>query len=84
MLFPYHLYDRPTPAPPGFDGTFYPPGIEIVPKRAAIAWANQYMVDNSDYLIVYVWHSISNAWDLEGYARKQERQGMIRVSILPH
>lgn len=37
LLLPYHPYDRPTPTPPGFDGTFYPPGMETVPKRAAIA-----------------------------------------------
>ena len=36
LLLPYHPYDRPTPTPPGFDGTFYPPGMETVPKRAAI------------------------------------------------
>ena len=32
LLLPYHPYDRPTPTPPGFDGTFYPPGMETVPK----------------------------------------------------
>lgn len=26
LLLPYHPYDRPTPTPTGFDGTFYPPG----------------------------------------------------------
>lgn len=36
LLLPYHPYDRPTPTPPGFDGTFYPPGMETVPKWAAI------------------------------------------------
>ena len=54
LLLPYHPYDRPTPTPPGFDGTFYPPGMETVPKRAAIVRANRYMVEHSDYLIAYV------------------------------
>ncbi len=40
LLLPYHSYDRPVPTPPGFDGTFYPPGMETVPKRAAIVRAN--------------------------------------------
>ena len=49
-MLPYHPYDRPTPIPPGFDGTFYPPGMETVPKWAAIVHANRYMVEHSDYL----------------------------------
>ena len=83
LLLPYHPYDRPTPIPPGFDGTFYPPGMETVPKRAAIIRANRYMVDHSDYLIAYVWHTASNAWDLMEYARKREKSKMIRTTILP-
>ena len=82
LLLPYHPFDRPTPIPPGFDGTFYPPGMEMVPKRAAIVRANRYMVDHSDYLIGYVWHTASNAWDLMEYARKRERSKMIRTTIL--
>ena len=83
LLLPYHPYDRPTPTPPGFDGTFYPPGMEAVPKRAAIVRANRYMVEHSEYLIAYVKHSVSNAWDLVEYARKREKQGRIRITLLP-
>ena len=81
LLLPYHPYDRPTPTPPGFDGTFYPPGMEIVPKRAAIVRANQYMVENSDYLIAYVWHLVSNARDLLEYARKLEKREQIKITL---
>ena len=84
LLLPYHPYDRPTPTPPGFDGTFYPPGMETVPKRAAIVRANRYMVEHSDYLIAYARHSVGNSWDLVEYAQKQERQGKILITILPH
>ena len=80
LLLPYHPYDRPTPTPPGFDGTFYPPGMETVPKQAAIIRANRYMVENIDYLIAYVWHS-GNARDLVEHAQKR---GTIQISILPH
>ena len=66
-----------------FDGTFYPPGMETVPKRAAIIQANRYMVEHSDYLIAYVRHSVSNAWDLVEYARKYEKQGTITITALP-
>ena len=82
LLLPYHPYDRPIPTPPGFDGTFYPPGMETVPKRAAIVRANRYMIDHSDYLIAYAWHSASNAWDLVEYARRRERRGVIAIVAL--
>ena len=82
LLLPYHPYDRPTLAPPGFDGTFYPPGMETVPKRAAIVRANRYMVDHIDYLIAYAWHPASNARDLVEYARRREKQGHIKITSL--
>ncbi len=82
LLLPYHPYDRPIPTPPGFDGTFYPPGMETVPKRAAIIRANHYMVDHSDYLIAYAWHPVSNAWDLVEYAQRYEKQGHIKITLL--
>ena len=81
---PYHPYDHPTPTPAGFDGTFYPPGMETVPKRAAIVRANRYMVEHSEYLIAYVWHPASNARELVEYAQKWEKRRMIQVTILPH
>ena len=82
MLLPYHPYDRPTPTPPGFDGTFYPPGMETVPKRAAIVRANRYMVEHSNYLIAYAWHPASNALDLIEYARRYEKQGLLTITTL--
>ena len=33
LLLPYHPAERPIQAPTGFDGTFYPPGMESVPRR---------------------------------------------------
>ena len=83
MLLPYHPYDRPTPVPPDFDSTFYPPGMETVPKRAAIVRANRYMVDHSDFLIAYVWHPASNARDLVEYARRHEKYKAIKITIIP-
>ncbi len=83
LLLPYHPFDQPIPTPPGFDGTFYPPGMETVPKRAAIVRANRYMVDHSDYLIAYAWHPASNARELVEYAQKREKRGRICVRLLP-
>lgn len=82
MLLPYHPFDRPTPTPKGFDGTFYPPGMETVPKRLAIVRANRYMTEHSSHLIAYAWHPASNARELVEYARSRERKGMIHIENL--
>lgn len=83
MLIPYHPAERPMEVPQGFDGTFYPPGMEKVPHRLAIVRANRYMVDHVDYLITYAWHPASNARDLVEYAQIREQKGRIIVTNLP-
>lgn len=80
MLIPYHPAEPPIEPPEGFDGTFYPPGMESVPRQFAIARANRYMVDHSDYLIAYTWHPASNAWKLVEYAKSCERHGLIHIT----
>ena len=82
MLIPYHPAERPIELPPGFDNTFYPPGMEKVPRRLAIVRANRYMVDHVDHLIAYAWHPASNARDLVEYAKKKEHKGKITVTNL--
>lgn len=71
MLIPYHPTERQIELPPGFDNTFYPPGMEKVLRKLAIVRANRYVVDHMDYLIAYVWHPASNARDLMEYAMKK-------------
>ena len=83
MLIPYHPAERPMELPKGFDNTFYPPGMEKVPRKLAIVCANRYMVDHVDYLIAYAWHPASNARDLLEYAKKREQRSLISVTVLP-
>ena len=71
LLLPYHPAEWPIETPPGFDGTFYPPGMESVPRRYAIVRANRYLIDHVDYLIAYAWHPASNARDLVEYALRK-------------
>ena len=52
LLKPYYRADA-EPLPDGFDGSLFPDGLEIAPKRAAIMRANQYMIHHCDYLITY-------------------------------
>ena len=82
MLLPYQTYGCPTTPPAGFDNTFYPFGMECVPKRAAIPKANQYMVDHSDFLIAYVWHAASNSQKILEAALNRQKHGLIRVTNL--
>lgn len=82
LLLPYHPADRPVPTPDGLDGTFYPPGMETVPKRIAIVRANRWMVDHSDFLIAYAWESGSNSRELVEYAQARKKRGGIRVENL--
>lgn len=70
LLIPYHPAERPVETPFGFDGTFYPPGLESVPRRYAIVRANRYMIDHVEYLIAYAWHPASNAKEIVAYARR--------------
>lgn len=82
LLLSYHPYDRPIPKPDGYDGTFYPPGMETVPRRVAIVRANHYMIENSEYLITYVWHPASNARELLEYAQRREKKNLTRITNL--
>ena len=65
-----------------FDGTFYPPGMESVPRKIAIVRANRYVVDHVDYLIAYAWHPASNARALVEYAQKRQRKNGIQITVL--
>ena len=53
LLLPYHPSERDFVLPVGFDGSFYPPGMEQVPRRLAIVRANEYMARHCDLLICY-------------------------------
>lgn len=82
MVLPYHLADRPIPTLPGFGGTYYPEGMENIPKRYVIVRANKQMVNNSDWLIAYVRHPASNARNLLEYAQRREKKRLIHIENL--
>ena len=83
MLIPYHPSERPVELPTGFDNTFYPSGMEKVPRKLAIVRANRYMIDHADYLIAYVWHPGSTVRNFLEYAQKRELHNLIKVTALP-
>ena len=71
LLLPYHPSERPITLPTGFDQTYYPEGMETVPRRLAIVQANRFTVALSDFLIAYAWQPGSNALRLVEYAQKK-------------
>lgn len=79
LVLPYHPAERPVEAPAGYNGTYYPDGMENVPRQYAIVRANRIMVDTSDWLVAYVWHGASNSRNLLEYAQRQEKKGNIRI-----
>lgn len=82
LVLSYHPADRPVETPIGFDGTYYPEGLEKVPKRYAISRVNRIMIDTSDWLIAYVNHGASNSRSLLEYAKHREKEGRIRIENL--
>lgn len=80
LLAPYALSQK-RETPEGFNGTFYPDGLEKVPMRYAIVQANRYMVQHSDYLIAYC-HGVGNSKKITEYAQRREKKGLIKVTLL--
>lgn len=81
LLLPYHPCLQAIETPKDFDGTFYPDGMETVPKPYAIVQANRYMIQHSDYLIAYCKH-IGNTRNFVEYVQRQEKRGVIKVTLL--
>ena len=79
LVLPYHPAERPIETPPGYDGTYYPEGLERTPRLFAIVKANQLMVDACDWLVCYVRHGASNSRNLLEYAQRCERKGLIQI-----
>ena len=71
MVLPYHPGERPVETPFGFDGTYYPEGLESAPRKYAIVKANEIMAKQSDWLIAYVRHGASNSRKIVQHAQKQ-------------
>ena len=80
LLAPYALTQK-REIPEGFNGSFYPEGLEAVPLRYAIVQANRYMIQNSNYLITYC-HHVGNTRNIVEYAQRREKKGLIKVTLL--
>lgn len=79
LVLPYHPAERPISVPSGFDGSYYPEGMETVPRRYSIVKANKQMVSSTDWLIAYVCHPGSNARSILEYAQRRKNKGLISI-----
>lgn len=55
--------------PPIYDGSIYPEGLELAPRRFAITHRNRWMAKNCDMVIAWVEHSYGGAYQACRYAR---------------
>ena len=83
LLLPYHPTERPVELMAGFDGRYYPEGMERVPRRLAIVRANEYVIRHAcDYLIAYDRFLATKTHDFVELALQREKKGLIHVTNL--
>ena len=58
--------------------TVFPEGIESVPKRFAIVWRNQWMIDRSDFVITFVQRDFGGA---ATFQKKAEKKGKRIINL---
>lgn len=57
----------------GYTDTMLPEGIEAVHPRYAISWRNNWMLQQSDYVVTYITHSWGGAAQYADKARRQKK-----------
>jgi hypothetical protein len=68
--------------PKGFDGIYFPEGQELVPRRVAISRLNQTLIKQTEYLIAYVQYISSGSYRALEFAKTQEREGRLHITML--
>ena len=54
-----------------FSDTMLPDGIEKIPKRFAIPWCNEWMIDRADYVLTYVTRQFGGAAQFSALAKSK-------------
>ncbi len=60
--------------------TIFPEGIEKVPRKFAINYRNKWMIEQSDYVVTYVKHTIGGAAEFKEYSEKKNKK-VINIAI---
>ena len=79
LLLPYYPYEYDAAE---YDGSFYPPGMETVPKPFAISRANQYMIRHCDFLICYNCGQIGKTREFVELAMRRQSEGKLLITNL--
>ena len=79
LLLPYYPFPYDTV---GYDRTYYPEGMENVPKPFAIVRANEHMIKTCEYLICYDAGLIGNTGKIVNRALRRQKKGEMRVENL--
>ncbi len=79
FLLPYYPFPGDTS---DYDRTYYPEGMEFVPKPYAIVRANEHMIRYSGFLICYDRGEIGKTIDFVAIVRKQAKYGLIHIENL--
>jgi len=61
-----------------YNSTIFPEGIENVPKRFAISWRNNWMLNRCEYTVTYITHSFGGA---SKFADKARRSGKVVINL---
>lgn len=79
LLLPYYPfpYDNAD-----YDSSYYPAGMEGVPKAFAIVRANEHMIKTSEYLICCDMGLVGNTRKLVETALRRQKRGELRVENL--
>lgn len=81
LLLPYYPGPDLSRSAVRFDGSYFPPGMELVPKRFAIPRANRYMLGCCGRVIAFV-RGPGNARELLDHARALEKKGLLQITLL--
>lgn len=77
LVLPY-LPTGSEPLPRGFDGTYWPEGLESTPRRYAIVRTNRLLVDLCGFVVCHVVSDAGNSGRLLSYARRRHSPRRIR------
>ncbi|MBQ7485804.1 MAG: hypothetical protein IJT78_04145 [Oscillospiraceae bacterium] len=81
-VLPYFPRERADGLPELYDGNYYPPGMEAVPKPFAIVRANEHMIRSCGYLICYNMGYVGKTRDFFNMALRREKRGLLHVDNL--
>ena len=79
LLLPYYPFPYNTS---DYDSTYYPEGMENIPKPFAIVRANEHMIKNCEYLICYDAGVVGNTGKLVKKALRRQAKGEMHVENL--